>query len=229
MTTLTDLNLPTPMLDTMARPLDLERIRKAPAVSYRATELLKLQHHHVGWMLSLMADATIAFYEPLPVPPTTSEAAEILGTFINRQAPPEPTAQGWVILENGRRVGVCQLRRSDEGHLVGVSLQPSARNRGLGTALFEALGAWGLRDGGFVAGEVEDDNVLSHRALQSAGFLARDRYPVVLADGRPTIVTRYEYDAQRAASASSIIDLTRIVEARTGGRLVIAADSSACL
>jgi GNAT superfamily N-acetyltransferase len=223
MTTLTDLNLSTPMLDTIAQPLDLELTRTTPAVRYRATELTKLRHHHVGWMLSLLTDSTIAYYEPLPVSPTDEAAADILGSFIERQSPPERIAQGWVILENGRRVGVCQLRRSDEGHLVGVSLQPSARNRGLGTALFKALGAWGLTDGGFVAGEVEDDNVLSHRALQSAGYIARDRYPVVLADGRPTIVTRYECDAQHAdVSASSFIDLTRTVEARTGGRLLIA-------
>jgi GNAT superfamily N-acetyltransferase len=223
MTTLTDLNIPTSMLDFTAQHLDLQVTPTTPTVRYRATELTKLRHHHVSWMLSLLADATIAFYEPLPVSPTDEAAADILGTFIDRQAPPERNAQGWVILENGRRVGVCQLRRSGEGHLVGVSLQPSARNRGLGTALFKALGSWGLTDGGFVAGEVEDDNVLSHRALQSAGYLARDRYPVVLADGRPTIVTRYECDAQRASvSESSFIDLTRTVEARTGGRLLIA-------
>jgi GNAT superfamily N-acetyltransferase len=221
MTTITDLNLPTPMLETIA----MAPARTTPAVRYRATELTKLKHHHVGWMLSLLADATIAFYEPLPVPATDSQAADILGTFINRLAPPEASAQGWVILENGRRVGVCQLRRSGDGYLVGVSLQPTARNRGLGTELFKALGSWGLIDGGFVAGEVEDDNVLSHRALQSAGYTARDRYPVVLADGRATIVTRYENDAQRGqANASSIIDLTRAVEAHTGGRLVIAPD-----
>jgi GNAT superfamily N-acetyltransferase len=225
MTTITDLNLPTPMLETMTQPLDLELTRTTPTVHYRATELAKLQHHHVGWMLSLLRDAAIAFYEPLPVPATDRQAAEIVGTFINRLAPPEPSAQGWVILENGRRVGVCQLRRSGEGHLVGVSLQPTARNRGLGTELFKALAGWGLRDGGFVAGEVEDDNLLSHRALRSAGYIAGDRYPIVLADGRATIVTRYEADAQHAnASASSIIDLTRIVEARSGGRLVIAPD-----
>ena len=225
MTTLSDLSFFNPTLDTMAQHFDVDATPTTPSVRYRATELTKLRHHHVGWMLSLLADATIAFYEPLPVAPTDAAAADILGTFIDRQSPPERNAQGWVILENGRRVGVCQLRRSDEGHLVGVSLEPSARNRGLGTALFKALGEWGLTDGGFVAGEVEDDNILSHRALQSAGYIARDRYPVLLADGRPTIVTRYEADAQRAnVSETSFIDLTRIVEARTGGRLVIAPD-----
>ena len=228
MTTLTDLNVPTPMLDTPIFETNAQSL--TPAVRYRATELAKLQQHHVGWMLSLLADATIAFYEPLPVPVTDSRAVDILSTFINRLTPPEPSAQGWVVLENGRRVGVCQLRRSGEGHMVGVSLQPTARNRGLGTALFTALAGWGLRDGGFVAGEVEDDNVLSHRALQSAGYTSADRYPIVLADGRATVVTRYEADAQRAhASASSIIDLSQIVEARTGGRLLIATDPGACL
>ena len=73
-----------------------------------------------------------------------------------------------------------------------MSLQPDARERGLGTALFKALGDWGLRDGGFVAGEVEDDNVLSHRAIASAGYDSRDHYTIVLADGRPAMVTRYE-------------------------------------
>jgi GNAT superfamily N-acetyltransferase len=224
MTTLADLTLQRPMLDTVTNHLDLAPARKTPAVQYRATELTNLRHHHVSWMLSLLEDTTISYYEPLPVAPTDAEAADIIGGFIDRQTPPERAGQGWVILENGRRVGVCQLRRSGEGHLVGVSLESSARNRGLGTALFKALGDWGLTDGAFVAGEVEDDNVLSHRALQSAGYLAGDRYPVVLANGRPTIVTRYECDAKRGrVSASSFLDLTRIVEARTGGRLLIAA------
>ena len=169
-----------------------EAARQTPAVGYAATELLGLQHHHICWMLTLLADPTIAHYEPLPVPPSDPQAAEILGNFINRLSPPRPSAQGWIVLEAGRRVGVCQLRRTGEGHLVGVSLQPDVRNRGLGTALFTALGDWGLRDGGFVAGEVEDDNLLSHNALQSAGYETKDRYAIVLADGRPTMVTRYE-------------------------------------
>jgi GNAT superfamily N-acetyltransferase len=190
MTTITDLNL----------QHDLEMTRTTPLVRYRATDLTTLRHRHIGWMLTLLSDSTIAHYEPLPVPPTDTEAPEILATFIRRQSPPDRSVQGWVILENGRKVGVCQLRRSGEGHLVGVSLQPNVRNRGLGTALFKALGDWGLIDGSFVAGEVEDDNLLSHKALQSAGYTARDRYPVVLADGRHTIVTRYE---------GSVIDLTR--------------------
>ena len=137
-------------------------------------------------------DPTIAHYEPLPVPPSDPQAADILGTFIDRLTPPRPSAQGWVVLEGGQRVGLCQLRRTGEGHLVGVTLEAPARNRGLGTALFKALGDWGLRDGGFVAGEVEDDNVLSHVALDNAGYAEKDRYAIVLADGRPTMVTRYE-------------------------------------
>ena len=169
-----------------------EALRQTPAVTYESTELIGLQHHHICWMLTLLADPTIAHYEPLPVQPSDPQAAEILGTFINRCTPPRPSAQGWVVLEAGRRVGVCQLRRTGEGHLVGVSLEADVRNRGLGTALFKALGEWGLRDGGFVAGEVEDDNVLSHNALQSANYAPQDRYAIVLADGRPTMVTRYE-------------------------------------
>jgi hypothetical protein len=166
--------------------------RQAPLVDYTATELIGLHHHHVCWMLTLLADPTIAHYEPLPVPPSDPQAEEILGTFIDRLAPCRRSAQGWVVVEAGQRVGVCQLRRTGEGHLVGVSLQADARERGLGTALFKTLGDWGLRDGGFVAGEVEDDNVLSHRAIASAGYSSRDQYTIVLADGRPAPVTRYE-------------------------------------
>jgi hypothetical protein len=168
-------------------------IRQTPVVDYASTELVGLQHHDVCWMLTLLADPTIAHYEPLPVPPSDPQAADILATFIDRLTPPAQSAQGWLVLEAGQRVGVCQLRRIGEGHLVGVSLQPHARQRGLGTALFTSLGTWGLRDSGFVAGEVEDDNVLSHRSIVSAGYDSRDRYAIVLADGRPTTVTRYEF------------------------------------
>ena len=214
--TITDLDLTTPELETIARRLHpatampnldesggwaCDRLglhdachaqRHTPTVNFDGTELVGLQHHHICWMLTLLTDPTIAHYEPLPVPVSDPHAADILGTFINRLTPPRPSAQGWVVVEAGQRVGVCQLRRTGEGHLVGVSLQAQARNRGLGTALFTALGQWGLTDGGFVAGEVEDDNLLSHNALQTAGYQSQDRYAIVLADGRPTMVTRYE-------------------------------------
>jgi RimJ/RimL family protein N-acetyltransferase len=170
-----------------------EATRQTPPVGFEATELFGLQHHHICWMLTLLADPTIAHYEPLPVPPSDPQAADILGTFIDRLTPPQPSAQGWVVVEAGQRVGVCQLRRTGDGHLVGVSLEAGARNRGLGTALFKALGDWGLREGGFVAGEVEDDNLPSHNALQSAGYASHGRYAIVLADGRPATVTRYEH------------------------------------
>ena len=169
-----------------------EAVRRAPVVNSESTELIGLRHHHVCWMLTLLADPTIAHYEPLPVPPSDPQAADILGTFIDRLMPPVRSAQGWLVMEAGRRVGVCQLRRTGEGHLVGVSLETAARERGLGTSLFKALGDWGMRDGRFVAGEVEDDNVLSHRAIHSAGYNPQDRYTIVLADGRPATVTRYE-------------------------------------
>ena len=214
--TITDLDLTPPELETIARRLHpatampnldesggwaCDRLglhdachaqRHTPTVNFDGTELVGLQHHHICWMLTLLTDPTIAHYEPLPVPVSDPHAADILGTFINRLTPPRASAQGWVVVEAGQRVGVCQLRRTGEGHLVGVSLQAQARNRGLGTALFTALGQWGLNDGGFVAGEVEDDNLLSHNALQTAGYQSQDRYAIVLADGRPTMVTRYE-------------------------------------
>lgn len=216
MTTTTDLDLITLELETVAhRHLDptmapsldecggwacerlglhdaCEALRRTPTVGYEATELVGLEHHHICWMLTLLSDPTISYYEPLPVPPSDPQAADILGRFMDRITADRPTAQGWLVLEAGQRVGVCQLRRTGEGHLVGVSLQPGARDRGLGTALFTALSDWGLEDGGFVAGEVEDDNALSHYALQSAGYAPEDRYALVLADGRPTMVTRYE-------------------------------------
>jgi GNAT superfamily N-acetyltransferase len=166
---------------------------QTPLVDYKATTLVGVEHHHVCWMLTLMSDPTITHYEPLPVPATDPQAAEILASFIERRIQsPQPTAQGWIVTEAGQRVGLCQLRRTGEGHLVGVSLLPSARNRGLGSALFRALGDWGLTDGDYVAGEVEDDNLISHSAIATAGYESCDRYPVVLADGRPTMVTRYE-------------------------------------
>jgi GNAT superfamily N-acetyltransferase len=168
--------------------------RRAPVVDYDATELVGLRHHHICWLLTLIADPTISHYEPMPVPVSDPQAAEILASFVDRLAPPRPTAQAWVVYEAGRRVGSCQLRRSGEGHLVGVSLQPDVRERGLGTALFKTLGDWGLRSGEFVAGEVEDDNVISHRAIVSAGYLQGDRYPIALADSRPAMVTRYQVD-----------------------------------
>ena len=216
MTTITDLDLATLELQAMAhRHLDptmspsldecggwacerlglrdaCDAVRRTPTVGYSATELVGLEHHHICWMLTLLADPTISYYEPLPVPPSDPQAADILGRFMDRITVDRPTAQGWMVLEAGQRVGVCQLRRTGEGHLVGVSLQADARARGLGTALFKALSDWGLQDGGFVAGEVEDDNSLSHNALQSAGYIPEDRYALVLADGRPTMVTRYE-------------------------------------
>jgi GNAT superfamily N-acetyltransferase len=170
-----------------------QAVRQTPNVDYAATDLVGLEHHHICWMLTLLADPTIAHYEPLPVPPSDPQAEDILGRFIDRLTPGRQSAQGWVVMEAGERVGICQLRRTGEGHLVGVSLQPSARERGLGTALFKALGEWGLRDGGFVAGEVEDDNVLSHGAIASAGYDSRDHYAIVLDDGRPAMVTRYEH------------------------------------
>jgi GNAT superfamily N-acetyltransferase len=173
-------------------PQACQAVRRTPSVDYSGTELVGLQHHHLCWMLTLIADPTIAHYEPLPVPPSDPQAAEILGTFVDRLDAPHPDAQAWVVMEAGRRVGTCQLRRTGEGHLVGVSLEPGARDRGLGTALFKALGDWGLHDGLFVAGEVEDDNVLSHGAILSAGYCPQDRYQIVLADGRPTTVTRCE-------------------------------------
>lgn len=216
MTTITDLDFATLELQAMAhRHLDptmspsldecggwacerlglrdaCDAMRRTPTVGYSGTELVGLEHHHICWMLTLLTDPTISYYEPLPVPPSDPQAADILARFMDRITVDRPTAQGWMVLEAGQRVGVCQLRRTGEGHLVGVSLQADARARGLGTAIFKALSDWGLEDGGFVAGEVEDDNTLSHNALQSAGYTPQDRYALVLADGRPTMVTRYE-------------------------------------
>jgi RimJ/RimL family protein N-acetyltransferase len=214
MTTITDLDLTMLELDAAHRKLvstqpsrddcggwacerlgvrgGCEALRHTPTVGYAGTELVGLEHHHICWMLTLLADPTIAHFEPLPVPLSDPRAADVLGRFMDRLSVDRPSAQGWVVLEAGRRVGVCQLRRTGEGHLVGVSLRSDARERGLGTALFKALSDWGLQDGGFVAGEVEDDNALSHNALLSAGYAPEDRYALVLADGRPTMVTRYE-------------------------------------
>jgi GNAT superfamily N-acetyltransferase len=166
--------------------------RLTPAVDYAAVELVGLEHHHVCWLLTLLSDPTIAHYEPMAVPPDDPRATELLASFIDRLALPGGPAQAWMVLEAGHRVGTCQLRRRDQGHLVGVSLEPGVRERGLGTALFKTLAGWGLRDGEFVAGEVEDDNVLSHGAIVSAGYAPEDRYSIVLDDGRQAVVTRYQ-------------------------------------
>jgi GNAT superfamily N-acetyltransferase len=180
--------------DRLGLPCSCAATQATPLVDFTATSLVGVEHHHVCWMLTLMADPTIAHYEPLPVPASDPQAAEILASFIERRIQsPHPTAQGWIVTEAGRRVGLCQLRRTGEGHVVGVSLQADARNRGLGSALFKALAGWGLTDGEYVAGEVEDDNLISHAAIATAGYESCDRYPVVLADGRPTMVTRYEH------------------------------------
>ena len=167
-------------------------MRLTPAVDYGAVELVGLEHHHVCWLLTLLSDPAIAHYEPMALPADDPRAPELLASFVDRLALPGATAQAWMVLEAGRGVGACQLRRRDGGHLVGVSLEPGVRERGLGTALFKALAGWGLRDGGFVAGEVEDDNVLSHGAIVSAGYAPEDRYPIVLDDGRRALITRYQ-------------------------------------
>jgi hypothetical protein len=48
--------------------------RRTPTVGYSSTELVGLEHHHICWMLTLLADPTIAHYEPLPVAPSDPQA-----------------------------------------------------------------------------------------------------------------------------------------------------------
>jgi RimJ/RimL family protein N-acetyltransferase len=163
------------------------------AVSYPATRSRLLDEGDAAFMLELLSDPTIAWYEPLAVPATDAAAPGLILSYIRKASDPSSVIIGWSLIEQGRRVGVCQLRREGEGFLVGASLLPSARGRGLGTAVFEALAALGYThlDARHVAGEVEDDNIASIRALGKASYVPTDRYRRVLDNGRVPIVTRY--------------------------------------
>ena len=55
-----------------------EALRRTPTIGYAATELVGLEHHHICWMLTLLSDPTISYYEPMPVVPSDPQAADIL-------------------------------------------------------------------------------------------------------------------------------------------------------
>jgi RimJ/RimL family protein N-acetyltransferase len=176
-----------------SRTIERRRSTLVPSVDYPTVRPDHLRERDLRWMVGLLADPDIAWYEPLPVPQGDPRAEDLVRGFIRRSGHPSSRTAAWLILENGRRVGVAQLRRLGEGRLVGVSLAPAVRGRGMGTALFRALAAFATQHVGaeYVAGEVEDDNLPSIGALHKAGYLAEDRYPTTLDNGRQTVVTRF--------------------------------------
>jgi RimJ/RimL family protein N-acetyltransferase len=167
--------------------------RARPAVDYPATHPVDLVDADLTFLVELLSDPTIAWYEPLPVPPTDPTAIQLVRSFVHKASDPAGDTLGWALIEAGRRVGVCQLRRDDDGYLVGASLLASARGRGLGTAIFRALAIYAFRDlhANHVAGEVEDENIPSIRALHNASYAPVARYPKVLDNGRETVVSRF--------------------------------------
>ena len=112
-------------------------------------------HHRWHWM------TTEAAPYPVPSAEVLGDAAEIdaLLDIANQDSFARPGTNGvdaWLGLRSpggGDLVGVgAVLRMSDRtGHLRGVSVLPSARGRGLGTALSAALTAHALVDGSGVA------------------------------------------------------------------------------
>jgi RimJ/RimL family protein N-acetyltransferase len=171
--------------------------REVPDVAFPATLPVELIDDDVSFLLELLSDPTIAWYEPLAVPVAHPSAIQMVRSYIRKSSDPAGETLGWALLESGVRVGVCQLRREDDGYLVGASLFPAVRGRGLGTAIFKALALYGFHNlgAGHVAGEVEDDNTASIRALSKASYVPVSRYPTTLDNGRLAIRTRYEAGA----------------------------------
>jgi RimJ/RimL family protein N-acetyltransferase len=162
-------------------------------VRYPATRSDSLHEADASFLLDLVSDPTIAWYEPLAVPASDPTAADLVLSYIRKASDPSSAIVGWSLIENGWKVGTCQLRGDGGGFLVGTSLLPSARGRGLGTAVFSALADLACNRLGatHVAGEVEDDNIASINALKKALYVPTDRYRRTLDNGRAPIVTRY--------------------------------------
>jgi RimJ/RimL family protein N-acetyltransferase len=162
-------------------------------VRYPATLSDSLHEADVSFLLDLLSDPTIAWYDPMAVPASDPTAAGLALSYIRKSSDPSSTVVGWALIENGAKVGTCQLRCDDGGFLVGTSLLPSARGRGLGTAVFSALAdlAYNRLGATHVAGEVEDDNIASIKALRKALYVPTDRYRNTLDNGRTPTVTRY--------------------------------------
>ena len=177
-------------------------------VPYPATRSTALHDEDTGFLLDLLGDPTIAWYEPLPVPASDPSAPGLVMSYIRKASDPASSIWGWLLVENGIQVGVCQLRGEGRGFLVGASLLPFARGRGLGTAVFVALARLGydVLEASHVAGEVEDDNIASIRAIRKAAYVATDRYPRTLDNGRPALVTRYTATRQGDAAAVTGLD-----------------------
>jgi RimJ/RimL family protein N-acetyltransferase len=184
--------LPSPTLE----PSD-ERARtdeqKELVVRYPATRSDSLHEADASFLLELLSDPTIAWYEPMPVPTSDPAADGLVLSYIRKANDPASAIVGWSLIENGWKVGVCQLRHDNGGFLVGTSLLPFARGRGLGTAVFTALAdlAYNRLGATHVAGEVEVDNIASIKALEKASYVPTDRYRITLDNGRAPMVTRY--------------------------------------
>jgi len=178
----------------------------APLVDFPAVRAAVLADTDALFLLELLSDPAVCWYEPLAVPPTSPAAIHLVRNYIHKASHPTSTTSGWAVVEAGQRVGVCQLRQKDDGYLVGASLFPHIRGRGLGTAIFKSLAAYafGNLDASHVAGEVEDDNIPSIRALHKAAYVPSDRYQKTLDNGRPATVTRFDADRASLAAARPV-------------------------
>jgi RimJ/RimL family protein N-acetyltransferase len=177
----------------------LEDDQRKLEVHYPKTRSRALVEADAEFLLELLSDPTIAWYEPMTLPASDAGARDLVVSYICKANDPSSMILGWSLIENHVKVGVCQLRREDGRFLVGVSLFPWARSRGLGTAVFSALAelAYDRLHATHVAGEVEDENIASIKALEKAGYVPTDRYGRTLDNGRRTLVTRY--DASRTS------------------------------
>ena len=86
----------------------------------------------------------------------------------------------FLVVEDGAVVGECGRLRGpdDQGDAeIGYGLAPSARGRGLGTAVVSALAAWLEQQPGVrrVTAEVLVGNQPSRRLLERLGFVATDQ------------------------------------------------------
>lgn len=173
-----------------------------PPLQYPEGALAHFHSEDLSFLTRLLSDPTVSWYEPLEVSLPDPGGAEIVESFLAKQlqlveidrAPgSESWTRAWLVFQAGRKVGSCQLRPEEDGCLVGASLMPQARGRGLGSAIFSALAVHAYALGAtHVAGEAETDNLPSLRALEKAGYTSVARYRLILANQRGADVVRYQ-------------------------------------